>query len=135
MVEFNSQTALINKSISEVYTYLCSPANYESLMPTKVRSFQEIENGAKLDIEGIGNVELVFSKKEEPKFIEFIPQNKVPFEFNLQWELEEVATAQTRIKAKINAKLNFMMRMMAEKLLVNFLDVQVAKLQEKLNHE
>jgi carbon monoxide dehydrogenase subunit G len=133
MVSIKSNKTVINQSSEEVYNYLSIPENYRILMPSKVRSFESTAEAAKLDIEGIGVVELAFTTLNAPNFIELKPQNKVPFEFNLQWEIKHLDNKKTEVQATINAKLNFMMKMMAEKVLKDFLDVQVHKLTKHLN--
>lgn len=133
MVEIKSDTKTINKTSTEVFEFLSVPENYRMLMPSKVRSFSSTEDTATLDIEGVGSVELAFTEKKVPSFIEMKPQNKVPFEFNIEWHIKEVSSEITEVQAVINAKLNFMMKMMAEKMLGDFLNVQVHKLTEHLN--
>ncbi|MFY0643394.1 MAG: SRPBCC family protein [Bacteroidia bacterium] len=135
MVEFKSQKSTIHQPVDQVYNYLSVPANYEILMPSNVRKFKALEEGAELDIQGIGDVHLAFTRKESPNLLELKPQNKVPFDFDLQWDIKEVDANTTEIQAVIHAKLNFMMRMMAEKLLKDFLDVQVHKLTQHLNND
>lgn len=133
MVKIESENKTINKSIAEVYAYLSIPANYEVLMPSKVRSFEATETSATLDIEGIGKVELAITEQVEPTKIVMVPQNKVPFKFDLNWSLIESSVGTTEVQAVINADLNFMMKMMAEKPLKDFLNVQAHKLSELLN--
>ena len=102
-------------------------------MPSKVRSFEATETAATLDIEGIGKVELAITEQVEPTKIVMVPQNKVPFKFDLNWSLIESSVGTTEVQAVINADLNFMMKMMAEKPLKDFLNVQAHKLTELLN--
>ena len=135
MTAFQSKKERITKPATEVFEFLSKPENYASLMPSNVRSFIPSENGASLDIEGLGMVELAFVTKTPPSFLELKPQNKVPFSFNLCWNIESLTQDECSIQAVINAELNFMMRMMAEKLLTNFLDVQVHKLKEHMNND
>ena len=135
MVEIKSTINTIQKSPLTVFEFLSVPENYRMLMPSKVRSFSATEDAAMLDIEGVGSVELAFTEKKVPTFIEMKPQNKVPFEFNIQWHIKELSPEITEVQAIINAKLNFMMKMMAEKMLGDFLNVQVHKLTEHLNNE
>jgi hypothetical protein len=133
MVEIKSTTQRINLAIEDVYAYLSKPSNYKILMPEKVRDFQAFENNAILDIQGLGKVDLGFAEKRPPEYIELKPNNKVPFNFNLVWNLERLDDQTTNATATINAQLNFMMRMMAEKTLKEFLEVQVQKLAQHLN--
>ena len=133
MVEIKSNKEQISKSVFDTFNYLIVPENYRVLMPSKVRSFEATDDRANLDIEGIGKVELAFTQKEVPSFIEMKPQNKVPFEFNIQWNLTEISDTSCEVEATINAKLNFMMKMMAEGMLKEFLNTQVRKLKEHLS--
>ena len=132
MVEIKSNKATLNKSSIEVFNYLCIPANYQVLMPSKVRSFEATENAAKLDIEGIGSVELAITERTSPTKIIMVPQNKVPFKFDIHWNIVSIDENTSEVEAIINAELNFMMKMMAEKLLTDFLNIQVHKLSEYL---
>ena len=132
MTEIKSKETKIERDIEAVYDYLCKPSNYEVLMPSKVRSFSSTEDSATLDIEGIGTVVLAITERNSPSNIIMKPQNKVPFKFDLQWHLKAEGN-HTIVQAIINAELNFMMKMMAEKLLGDFLDVQVHKLAGQLN--
>jgi carbon monoxide dehydrogenase subunit G len=131
MTKIESNKKVIEKPIVEVYAYLAVPANYEALMPSKVRSFEATEDAATLDIEGIGKVELAITERAEYSRIVMLPQNKVPFKFDLIWNLTEQGD-NTEVQAVINADLNLMMKMMAEGLLKDFLDVQVHKLTQQL---
>ena len=132
MVEIKSNKATLNKSSIEVFNYLSIPVNYQVLMPSKVRSFEAIDNTAKLDIEGIGTVELAITERTSPSKIVMVPQNKVPFKFNIHWNILSIDENTSEVEAIINADLNFMMKMMAEKLLIDFLNIQVHKLSEYL---
>ena len=135
MVKIESNSSTIHKSSLEVFEFLSLPANYESLMPSKVRSFSSTETEATLDIEGIGAVQLAITEKVSPSKIVMLPQNKVPFKFDIQWDIITINDSASTVQAVINADLNFMMKMMAEKLLKDFLDVQVHKLTKQLNAE
>ena len=133
MVKIESNISKINKSAEDVFEFLSHPANYELLMPRKVRSFTSTDTDATLDIEGIGEVRLAITEKVSPSKIVMLPQNKVPFKFDINWDIKSLGEAESEVQAVINADLNFMMKMMAEKLLKDFLDVQVHKLTKELS--
>jgi carbon monoxide dehydrogenase subunit G len=133
MVKIESNISKINKSAEDVFEFLSHPANYEVLMPRKVRSFTSTDTDATLDIEGIGEVRLAITEKVSPSKIVMLPQNKVPFKFDINWDIKSLGEAESEVQAVINADLNFMMKMMAEKLLKDFLDVQVHKLTKELS--
>ena len=62
-----------------------------------------------------------------------VPKNRVPFKFDIQWNIESINEDQSQIQAIINADLNMMMRMMAEKPLNDFINTQIHKLSDKLS--
>lgn len=133
MVKIESNKSTINKTAQQVFDYLAVPQNYEILMPSKVRSFTATDDAATLDIEGIGKVELAITERVSPSKIVMLPQNKVPFKFDIQWDIAAQGDS-TEVQAVINADLNFMMKMMAEGLLKDFVNVQVHKLTEHLKN-
>ena len=131
MVKIESIKSTISASAQEVYDYLIVPHNYKILMPSKVRSFEASTDSATLDIDGIGIVELAITERISPSKIVMLPQNKVPFKFNIQWIIVSQGE-HAEVQAVINADLNFMMKMVAEGLLKDFVNVQVNKLTEHL---
>lgn len=134
MVSIKSNKVTVNKGQHEVYEHLTVPENYRELMPGRVRSFEARDDSALLDIEGIGKVDLSFTTMQSPELIVMRPTNKVPFEFDLQWTIEAINDSTCEVQAVINAKLNFMMRMVAEKVLKDFLDKQTKALENLLNN-
>jgi carbon monoxide dehydrogenase subunit G len=76
-------------------------------------------------------VELAITERISPSKIVMLPQNKVPFKFDVQWNIVTQGEG-AEVQAVVNADLNFMMKMMAEGLLKDFVNVQVHKLTEYL---
>ena len=62
-----------------------------------------------------------------------MPQNRVPFKFDIHWNIQSINDDQSQIQAIINADLNMMMRMMGEKPLNDFINTQIHKLSEQLS--
>jgi hypothetical protein len=62
-----------------------------------------------------------------------VPQNRVPFKFDIHWNIQSIKDNQSQIQAIINADLNMMMRMMAEKPLNDFINSQIHKLSDQLS--
>lgn len=132
MSDYQSNITTIPKKIEEVFQFLTVPANFEALMPEQVKSFEATENEATLKIDGIGTLVLAITETTPPTKIVMQPQNKVPFEFKIWWELEASGEEETKAQVHIDAKLNFMMKMMAEGFLKKFLNTQVDKLGEHI---
>ena len=133
MLTLKSKTISTNKSTTDVFNYLSELSNFEDLMPANVRSFQVENNHVILDIHGIGKLELAVVESESPHKIIMMPQNRVPFKFDIHWNIQSINDNQSQIQAIINADLNMMMRMMAEKPLNDFINTQIHKLSEQLS--
>ena len=117
MVKIESNKSTLNASTQVVFDYLSVPQNYKILMPSKVRSFEATAESATLDIEGIGKVELAITERVSPSKIVMLPQNKVPFKFDIQWNIVTQGEG-TEVQAVVNAELNFMMKMIKIKIIM-----------------
>ena len=133
MLTLKSKTISTNKSTTDVFNYLSELSNVKDLMPANVQSFQVENNHVILDIQGIGKLELAVVESESPHKIIMMPQNRVPFKFDIHWNIQSINDDQSQIQAIINADLNMMMRMMAEKPLNDFINTQIHKLSEQLS--
>ena len=132
MVVIKSTTISTDKSVSDMFNYLSELSNFERLMPDNVRSFYIKNDCAILDIQGIGKLELAITETDNPSKIVMLPQNKVPFQFDIQWHIQSTGHGSS-VYALINADLNMMMRMMAEKPLNDFVNTQIQKLSNELS--
>ena len=132
MVVLKSTTISTDKSVSDMFNYLSELSNFERLMPDSVRSFHIENDCAILDIQGIGKLELAITETDNPSKIVMLPQNKVPFQFDIQWHIQSTDHG-SQVHALINADLNMMMRMMAEKPLNDFINIQIQKLSNELS--
>ena len=133
MLTLKSKTISTNKSTTDVFNYLSELSNFKDLMPANVQSFQVENNHVILDIQGIGKLELAVVESESPHKIIMMPQNRVPFKFDIHWNIQSINDNQSKIQAIINDDLNMMMRMMAEKPLNDFINTQIHKLSEQLS--
>ena len=133
MLTLKSKTISTNKSTTDVFNYLSELSNFKDLMPANVQSFQVENNHVILDIQGIGKLEFAVVESESPHKIIMMPQNRVPFKFDIHWNIQSINDDQSQIQAIINADLNMMMRMMAEKPLNDFINTQIHKLSEQLS--
>jgi carbon monoxide dehydrogenase subunit G len=134
MTIIESDELIIQKPDSEVFDFLTQPENYRALMPSSVQNFEVIDGLVNLDLKGLGKLVLATTEKIPPHVIKIKPASKAPFDFFIQWDL--VATeAGTKVKAKIEADLNMMMKMMAQGFLKDFVNSQVFKLKNTLENQ
>ena len=132
MVVLKSTTISTDKSVSDMFNYLSELSNFERLMPDNVQSFHIENDCAILDIQRIGKLELAITETDNPSKIVMLPQNKVPFQFDIQWHIQSTDHG-SQVHAVINADLNMMMRMVAEKPLNDFLNTQIQRLSNELS--
>lgn len=134
MTIIESDALIILKPDVEVFDYLSQPENYRSLMPSSVQNFEVNEGQVHMDLKGLGKLVLAISEKHPSSFIKIIPTTKAPFDFFIQWDLIKTEHG-TKVKAKIEADLNMMMKMMAQGFLKDFVNSQVFKLKNKLESQ
>jgi carbon monoxide dehydrogenase subunit G len=134
MTIIESDELIILKPDVVVFEYLTQPENYRNLMPSSVQNFEVIDGQVNLDLKGLGKLVLSISEKSPSRFIKIIPTSKAPFDFFIQWDIMSVENG-TKVKAKIEADLNMMMKMMAQGFLKDFINSQVFKLKNKLENQ
>lgn len=134
MTIIESDELIINKGDTEVFDYLINPENYRSLMPSSVQNFEVVDNKVNLELKGLGKLVLAISEKLPTRLVKITPASKPPFDFFIQWDLTKTESG-TKVKAKIEADLNMMMKMMAQGFLKDFVNSQVFKLKSKLENQ
>jgi carbon monoxide dehydrogenase subunit G len=134
MTIIESDELIINKGDTEVFDYLIKPENYRSLMPSSVQNFEVVDDKVSLELKGLGKLVLAISEKLPTRLIKITPASKPPFDFFIQWDLTKTESG-TKVKAKIEADLNMMMKMMAQGFLKDFVNSQVFKLKSKLENQ
>ena len=134
MTIIESDELLITKIDSVVFEFLSQPENYRSLMPSSVQKFEVVEGQVNLDLKGLGKLVLSITEKLPSSRIKIVPTSKAPFDFFIQWDLKANASG-TLVKARIEADLNMMMKMMAQGFLKEFINSQVFKLKNTLENQ
>ena len=134
MTIIESDELLITKIDSVVFEFLSQPENYRSLMPSSVQKFEVVEGQVNLDLKGLGKLVLSITEKLPSSRIKIVPTSKAPFDFFIQWDLKANSSG-TLVKARIEADLNMMMKMMAQGFLKEFINSQVFKLKNTLENQ
>ena len=129
MTTIESNEALVNKSAQEVYYFLSDFRNFEKLMPEQVVNWIADENECSFTIKGMASLGMKIKNKTPNSLIEIESSGKTPFGFVMKCMIAEKQN-QSVVKLAIEAELNPMLKMMAEKPLTNFLNLLVTKLAE-----
>lgn len=111
MTVFESKVT-INRSITDVYSFLSDFNNHGQLMPDSVQNWASTFNEASFGIQNMVQLSLQIAQRVDNSSINIIATGKPPFEVSLNWNLvtEDDGTAVT---FTITADLNMMMKMMA----------------------
>ena len=122
-------TAVVNKPINEVYSFLADLNNHQQLMPDNIYNWSSTKDEARFTIQNMAKLALKVSTLVENKEISIIPSEKAPFDVELKWTLTGKGDGATEAKLTISADLNMMMKMLASEPLQKLADHQTAKLQ------
>lgn len=122
-------TAVVNKPVNEVYSFLADLNNHQQLMPDNIYNWSSTKDEARFTIQNMAKLALKVSTLVENKEISIMPSEKAPFDVELKWTLTDIDSGTTEAKLTISADLNMMMKMLASGPLQKLADHQVVKLQ------
>ncbi|MBK9401026.1 MAG: hypothetical protein IPN36_09260 [Bacteroidetes bacterium] len=133
MTRIESEKVKINKSASEVFTFLSSFSNIGSLMPEQVEGFTTEGETCKFTIKGMATLGLKYESKTPNSEVVMTKHEKAPFDLKLICKIDEVDSQNADLQLFFDADLNPFLKMMAEKPLANFLNLLVKKYQSMTN--
>jgi len=116
-----SDKVTISKSNKIVFDYLCSFDNYKVLMPEQVVDWSSDEQQGIFTIKGMATIGLKIVEKNEATLVR-LEKTKAPFDLNLHCNISSVDADNCILQLNLNADLNPMLKMLAEKPLTNFIN-------------
>lgn len=125
-------TVIINKPVSEVYSFLADLNHHQQLMPENIYNWSSTADDARFTIQNMAKLAIKVSKRIPDQEITAIPSEEAPFALELKWTLKDLGNGSTEAKHTISAELNMMMKMLASGPLQKLADHQTAKLKEVL---
>lgn len=129
MTTIESNESLVDKSAEEVYNFLSDFRNFEKLMPEQVVNWKATEDECSFTIKGMASLGMKIKNKTPHSLIEIESSGKTPFGFVMKCMIAD-KHPQSAVKLSLEADMNPMLKMMAEKPLTNFLNLLVNKLVE-----
>lgn len=121
MTSMFSDKVAISKSDKTVFDYLCNFDNYKALMPEQVVDWSsETEQGI-FTIKGMATIGLKIIERNEAIQVR-LEKTKAPFDLNLNCNISSVDSGNCILQLNLNADLNPMLKMLAEKPLTNFIN-------------
>lgn len=116
MTEFESKIVVIQHKSEDVFRVLSDFRLFTPFIPTdKLEGWKAEEDSCSFIVNGIGQTGLKIVEKEPFKLVKITGDGKLPFEFFLWIQLNEVEPNDTRMKLTLKAELNMMLKMMLEK--------------------
>ena len=104
--------------------------NMPLVLPEQVVDITADNDNLSFTIQGMGKVSLRVSKREPNKFIQLVPEGKVPFQFVLNVNIRNCEQGeQSECCFEIDAQLNPLMQMMASKPLQNLVNMMAEKVE------
>ena len=129
MTTIESSEAIVNKNAQDVYNFLSDFRNFEKLMPEQVVNWKADENECSFTIKGMASLGMKIKNKTPNSLIEIESSGKTPFGFVMKCIIAD-RQSQSVVKLTLEADMNPMLKMMAERPLTNFLNLLVTRLAE-----
>lgn len=130
---FKSNWTENKRSEKELFEYISNMNNMPPVLPEQVVNITADNDNLSFTIQGMGSVALRVSKREPNRFIQLLPEGKVPFQFalNIYIRSSEQQTANTLSECyfEIDAQLNPLMQMMASRPLQNLVNMMAEKVE------
>lgn len=130
MTRIESQVVSIDNSAENIFNILSDFTNYEKLMPSQVTNWQATKDECSFTISGMATIGMKIVERTPHTNIRITSHGKVPFSFTLNANLTETGPNTCNGQLIMDADMNIMLKMMAEKPLGNFLNM----LAERMKH-
>ncbi len=122
-MKLESKIGTILHSDERIYNFLSNFNNFKYLIPAdKIQDWQSDENSCSFRVNPVGSLGFKIVEKEPFKMIKLTSHEKSSFNFTFWVQLKQQSENTTHIKLTLDAQLNKMMEMMAQKPLQGFLD-------------
>jgi len=135
MTEIKSDIVSITSTQENVYSFLSDFNNFGKLMPEQVINWQSTQETCSFSIKGMADLALKMDQKSEFSFLSYISVGDKPFTFSLNSHIQDQNDISSDVQIILNADLNPMLKMMAQRPLQNFVNLLVHKLKEILESE
>ncbi len=127
---FKSNWATNKRSEKELFEYIGNMNNMTTVLPEQVVDITADNDNLAFTIQGMGKAALRVSRREPNKFIQLLPEGKVPFQFSLNIYIENNdSDSNAKCRFEIDAQLNPLMQMMASRPLQNLVNMMADKVE------
>ncbi|MFD0793669.1 SRPBCC family protein [Mucilaginibacter litoreus] len=125
-------TVTINAAPDKIYNFLADMNNHRILMPDNITNWASTTDTATFTIPNITTLSLRINERVTNTLIRIIPEEKPPFEMELNWQLS-YNNEFTTISFSVTANLNMFMKMMSSTPLQKLVNDETANLIKALS--
>ncbi len=130
MTDIKSNKVTIKDDIQQIFQFLGDFNNFEKLMPEQVINWQSTPDSCSFTIKGMTDLGMRTKEKTENSKIVWASDEKAPFKFTLESNLNDIGNRETEVEMVLHADLNPMLKMMAVRPLQNFVNILIEKLKD-----
>ena len=131
MATFKSEEVTVNTSSKSLFDFLSNLNNLEQLMPLdKISEWQSTESKCSFKIPNLGTIGFKHDTFTEPTQLKLASISDKPFAFSMEFNIAESGES-SQAQILVDADLNPMLKMMAEKPLTAFFN-GIAKKMESI---
>ncbi len=130
MATFNSEKVDIARSNDYVFEFLSDFRNFEKLMPEQVTGWTTDGDSCSFTIQNLATLGMRYNTRTPHSHIGIVSEGKVPFEYDLQCNIQETEPGACSVVLQFNADINPMLMMMVSKPLGNLVNILGRKLKE-----
>jgi hypothetical protein len=128
-MKIESRTGIIPENEDKIFAFLSDLRHIESLVPKeKLSSWNFQEDGCRLGITGLGEIDLRILERDPCKLIKLGSGDDSAYSFTMWIQLKQISAKDTRVKLTLHAKLNAFLQVMAKAPLQNFIDLLVDRM-------
>lgn len=111
---------IVNKSAGELVELLKNAADYKTLMPDSLQSFEVRDNGFKFSLKGMPEIALKIEEVNEKHVV--LKSASSSLDFTLRGVMNSLSENQTEVQLLFEGDFNPFIKMMVEKPLQNFIN-------------
>lgn len=123
---FKSNWVKNKRSEKDLFEYIGDMNNMPPILPEQVVDIKADNDNLAFTIQGMGSVALRVKERKPNKFIQLVPEGKVPFQFVLNVHIRN-NEQRTECCFEIDANLNPLMQMMASRPLQNLVNMMAER--------
>lgn len=127
MTRIESDKVMVAKPAKAIFEFLSDFNNFEKLMPEQVTNWRSTPEECSFTVAGMASLGMKLIEKTPYSLVKAGKNGSAPFDFTLACQIEDHGE-QSQVVLALEAELNPMMKMMAERPLTNFINMLAHKM-------